>query len=111
MNIGSQTTWGDGLVSGGRAGIWMLPLRGVHTCQVLVCTGKSSKIYLASSIDSPSFMFILSEILLAQEWDSPGKESIFLLSEAQAAHLGTGRNMCLVNLLENNHCLPLLTDV
>lgn len=59
-----------------------------------------------------SFMFILPEILLsAQEWDSPGKESIFLLSEAQAVHLGTGRNMCLVNLLENNHCLPPLIDV
>lgn len=113
MNFGSQTTRGGGLVSGGKG--WDLDVtlrRELHT--------SSSSLHWEGFKNLPgflnwftlSFMFILPEILMsAQEWDSPGKESIFRLSEAQAVHPGAGRNMCLVNLLENNHCLPPLITV
>lgn len=59
-----------------------------------------------------SFVFILPEILLsAQEWDSLGKESIFCCQMHRLFMVGAGRNMYLVNLLENNHHLPPLITV
>lgn len=60
-------------------------------CLDAVCTGKNSNITLAAL----SFILILPEILLsAQEWDSLENKSILLLllSEAQAIHIGAGRN-------------------
>uniref|UniRef100_A0A8D2AIM3 Uncharacterized protein n=1 Tax=Sciurus vulgaris TaxID=55149 RepID=A0A8D2AIM3_SCIVU len=102
MNTGSQTPWGGGLISGGKG--WDLGVtfrRELHM--------SSSSLHWEEFKNLPgflnwftlSFRFILPEILLSHFFFF-----FFLLSEAQAVHLGAGRNMCLVNLLENNHRLP-----
>lgn len=89
MNIASWTSWRGSLTSsGGVLGLGLLPLGGMYMCLVLGHTRKNFYLAPFFSLLCPLCSFFLI-LLLAQEWNSPRKESSFLFLEA-LAHLRPG---------------------